>query len=210
MIHPLDQTTFFVSLLLWVLRLGEVGVFCFPTGTLRFMEGGGCGGGEQLNGSFSYPVDITTKVFESQLVFESIARSKSEVHSNGIYGVTFDLLKLLKGSAPGLLKRKQLRLQFLIDPSPSSNSNETSSSSGGTVSSEEPFQPRRLSPQQCLPRVSVKTGRKYYVFINKMGNNQFLPLFTPELMNRKNTKGIQSILCPGCGKWTPGAIYPQS
>ncbi len=70
----------------------------------------------ELNG-----IDITVKVWDTPLVLEGMARSRSEVRSDGTYGVTFDLIRVVKGDAPLLRRRKQFRLQFLDNPSPPSS-----------------------------------------------------------------------------------------
>ena len=142
----------------------------------------------------AYPTDITVKVWESPLVLEGTARSRSEVREDGTYGVTFDLERIVKGTAPLLRRRKQFRLQFL-----------ESSSVGGVVRTSPIPQNRSEvwgggSGGGCVPpTAAIKTGRKYYVFASKT-QNHFLPIFSPELLNRKNTKAIQSLLCHNCGE----------
>jgi hypothetical protein len=65
-----------------------------------------------------YRPDITVKVWDTPIVLEGTARSRSEVRPDGTYGVTFDLHRVVKGDAPLLRRRKQFRLQFLDNPSP--------------------------------------------------------------------------------------------
>ncbi|CAG7832739.1 unnamed protein product [Allacma fusca] len=67
-----------------------------------------------------YRPDITMKVWETTLVLEGIARSRSEVKPDGTFGVTFDMHRIVKGDAPLLRQRKQFRLQFLDNSDPSS------------------------------------------------------------------------------------------
>lgn len=76
----------------------------------------------ELNG-----IDITVKVWDTPLVLEGMARSRSEVRSDGTYGVTFDLIRVVKGDAPLLRRRKQFRLQFLDNPSSPSQAGNHSS-----------------------------------------------------------------------------------
>ncbi|CAL8099429.1 unnamed protein product [Orchesella dallaii] len=86
-----------------------------------------------------YVTDITMKAWDTSLVLEGMARSRSEVRSDGTYGVTFDLIRVVKGNAPLLRRLKQFRLQFLDNPSPPAgnqsepgNTATTTSSSGGS------------------------------------------------------------------------------
>ncbi|XP_035703079.1 pro-neuregulin-2, membrane-bound isoform isoform X3 [Folsomia candida] len=67
-----------------------------------------------------YTPDITAKVWESPIVLEGTARSRSEVRPDGTFGVTFDLHRVVKGDAPLLRRRRQFRLQFLENFDPSS------------------------------------------------------------------------------------------
>lgn len=55
---------------------------------------------------------------------------------------------------------------------------------------------------RCVPpKATIKTGRKYYVFVTKL-DNHFIPVFSPELVNKKNAKILNSTFCHGCGKST--------
>jgi len=89
-----------------------------------------------------YRPDITVKAWDTPLVLEGTARSRSEVRSDGTYGVTFDLHRVVKGDAPLLRRRKQFRLQFLDNPEelprPNINNRNNRQLNGSTSSKQVP------------------------------------------------------------------------
>ena len=63
---------------------------------------------------------------------------------------------------------------------------------------------RSSTVKKCSPpRAIIKTGRKYFVFVTKLDSNHFVPVFSPEFVNKKNTKVLNSTFCHGCGKSSP-------
>ena len=122
-------------------------------------------------------MDEASKAYLSPLVFEAEARSKSSPRHNGIYGVTFDVLKVYKGS---IKSNVQIRLQFTR-----SNSR----------------RPRKHE-KTCLVSAHLRTGRKYIVFANEPHSPHNYTVFTsPVKYSRKARRSIKKVLCKKCGKF---------
>jgi len=103
------------------------------------------------------PKDISVKAWQSPLVLQGTARSRSDVRSDHTFGVTFDLHRVVKGSAPVLYKRKQFRLQFL---NTSSLIRSDTSSNGGRVFSASSNANGRSKQKMSLSKSLVEPGSR--------------------------------------------------
>ena len=131
------------------------------------------------------------------LVFEGKARSKSDVLGlGGLYRVTFDVVTVLKGSqlAPAADYTWQVRLQFLKPM--------TSSTANSTVLSRKQ-KSKKSEKRRCVTAADVKPGRRYLVFAESWGPNNFTAVGAPLVHSKRALKDVRSVLCHRCGQSQP-------
>jgi len=129
--------------------------------------------------------DITWKAYNSELILEATARSRSSIRNNS-YGVTFDLIKFIKGmnSLPVLFKNNNKQFRIGIK---SSNNNNCSSGSSGQGQ-------------------MIKTGRRYILFLKYSTTSSLVSVYSPVPLNRRNSRVVIESICHECGEFLEGVF----
>ena len=176
-------------------------------------------------------LDAGSRAYLAPVVFEGKARSKSDVLSAGLYRVTFDVVTVLKGgdvTTPNTQVRLEFlsphatdwRGKPLVKPTPltvataalRTNTVTTTATTNATKASLSPRKSQALVKKRkrpstdskaraCVVEADVKPGRRYMVFANSYGPNNFTAVGAPLVHTKRTLKEARSILCHRCGKF---------
>jgi len=175
-------------------------------------------------------LDAGSRAYLAPVVFEGKARSKSDVLSAGLYRVTFDVVTVLKGgdvTTPNTQVRLEFlsphatdwRGKPLVKPTPltvataalRTNTVTTTATTNATKASLSPRKSQALVKKRkrpstdskaraCVVEADVKPGRRYMVFANSYGPNNFTAVGAPLVHTKRTLKEARSILCHRCAR----------
>jgi len=128
------------------------------------------------------PEDMATddKLVLAPIIFQGRLISRSNVY-NSLYFTSLRVLKVLKGSVPKRLHR-HMRLLFHT-----------------SYPSDKHQQHHQRSRHPCLPvSFDVKMGRKYVIYVKKIGVGRYAAIAQPDVFNKKTRRAARKLLCPNC------------
>lgn len=136
-----------------------------------------------INRNYLSQVDtllIEDKLLVSPIILEGIMVSRTNTY-RGLYFVSFKVIQTIKGRLNAQL-HGHVRLLF---------------QTGRTRGQQR----TQLRNNACPPvPFSVKSGRKYLVFVKKVGVGRYAAMAEPEIVTSKTKKQVLKTFCTGCGK----------
>jgi hypothetical protein len=122
---------------------------------------------------------LEDKLLVSPIIFEGVMVSRTNVYK-GLYFVSFKVIQTLKGRLNAQL-HGHVRLLFQTERTGSRT---------------------QLRNNACPPvPFGVRSGRKYLVFVKKVGVARYAAVAEPELVRNKTKKCVLKTFCKGCGKF---------
>lgn len=162
---------------------------------------------------------LESRVVLAPIVFLARARGRGPLDVDGLYGVTFQITALLKGSMPPQF-RSQVRLTYRKPvrhrPAVDVDVHVDMDTANLGIAAANAVRPRGRRHQQhklrhqhrrrggdCHVEATVRTGRDYYVFAELASNLNLTAFAPPASANKRTQRIVAHSVCGKCG----GSIF---